>query len=162
LIQEFKKFALRGNVIDLAVGIIIGAAFNSVVNSLVNDVIMPPIGLLTGRLDFKNLIVVIKQGDPAGPYLTPEAADAAGAVAIAYGQFFNSLLSFMIVAFAVFLLVRIINRMYVEQKDEGASAEPVNKDCPYCYREIPVEARRCPFCTSHLKGGPEDAKSPAV
>lgn len=150
MLQEFKKFALRGNVIDLAVGIIIGAAFNSVVQSLVNDLIMPPIGLLVGNLDFSNLMLVLQPGDPPEPYATPEAAQAAGAVTFNYGQFINTLVSFLVVAFAVFLLVRAINRLYV-QDESGAAAEPVIKECPYCKQGIPVEATRCAFCTSNLE-----------
>ena len=150
MLQEFKKFALRGNVIDLAVGIIIGVAFNSVVQSLVNDIIMPPIGLFTGNLDFSNLMLVLKQGSQPGPYATPASAADVGAVTINYGQFVNTILSFLIVSFAVFLLVRIINRLYVQKEDESAKAEPVVKECPFCVKEIPVNATRCPFCTSQL------------
>lgn len=158
MLDDFKKFALRGNVIDLAVGIIIGAAFTSVVNSLVTDMIMPPVGLLIGRnINFDNYMLVLAQGEPPGPYLTLAAAEEAGAVTINYGLFINSLISFIIVAFAVFLLVRSITRMYVEkEEEEAAPKEPVDKECPYCYKQIPIEASRCPFCTSHL----EAAKQP--
>jgi large conductance mechanosensitive channel len=150
MLQEFKKFALRGSVIDLAVGIIIGAAFNSVVQSLVNDIIMPPIGLATGNLNFNNLLWVIKAGNPAGPYATPADAASAGAVTLNYGQFVNNVITFIIVAFAVFLLVRAINRLYVQEEAQEAPAQPVVKECPFCIKEIPVEATRCPFCTSQL------------
>lgn len=149
--QDFKEFVMRGNVLDLAVGIIIGAAFTTVVQSLVDDVIMPPIGLLIGNLNFANLMLVLRQGNPPGPYPTPEAAEAAGAVAITYGAFINALVSFLLTALAVFLLVRAINRMYVQKKDEAAEEEPVVKECTFCYKEIPVQAVRCPFCTSQLE-----------
>lgn len=149
--QDCKEFVMRGNVLDLAVGIIIGAAFTSVVQSLVDDIIMPPIGMLIGNLNFANLMLVLRQGNPPGPYLTPEAAEAAGAVAITYGAFINALVSFLLTALAVFLLVRAINRMYVQKKEEAAEAEAVVKECPFCYKEIPVQAVRCPFCTSQLE-----------
>lgn len=151
MLQEFKKFALRGSVIDLAVGIIIGAAFNSVVQSLVNDIIMPPIGLATGNLNFNNLMWVIKQGSPVGPYATPADAASAGAVTLNYGQFVNTVIIFIIIAFAVFLLIRVINRLYVQNEAQEASAQPVVKECPFCFKEIPIEATRCPFCTSQLE-----------
>jgi len=150
MLQEFKKFALRGSVIDLAIGIIIGAAFNSVVQSLVNDIIMPPIGLVTGNLNFNNLMWVIKTGNPAGTYATPADAASAGAVTLNYGQFVNNVITFIIVAFAVFLLVRAINRLYVQKDAQEAPAQPVVKECPFCIKEIPIEATRCPFCTSQL------------
>jgi large conductance mechanosensitive channel len=153
MLQEFKKFALRGSVIDLAVGIIIGAAFNSVVQSLVNDIIMPPIGLVTGKVNFNNLMWVIKTGSPAGPYATPSDAASAGAVTLNYGQFINTIITFILVAFAVFLLVRAINRLYVQKETQEAPAQPVIKECPFCIKEIPVEATRCPFCTSQLTEG---------
>lgn len=151
MFQEFKKFALRGNMIDLAVGIVIGAAFGSVVNSLVNDILMPPIGLITGGVNFDQLLFVIQQGNPPGPYQTLAAAQEASAVTINYGQFINTLISFIIIALAVFLLVRVINRLYVEKEAEETQAEPVVKECPFCFKEIPTEASRCPFCTSHLE-----------
>jgi large conductance mechanosensitive channel len=150
MLQEFKKFALRGSVIDLAVGIIIGAAFNSVVQSLVNDIIMPPIGLVIGNLNFNNLMWVIKTGDPAGPYATPADAASASAVSLNYGQFFNTVITFIIVALAIFLLIRAINRLYVQAEAEEPQAQPTVKECPFCVKEIPIEATRCPFCTSQL------------
>jgi len=156
MFQEFKKFALRGNMIDLAVGIVIGAAFGSVVSSLVNDIIMPPIGLITGRVNFDQLHYVIQQGDPPGPYASLANAQEARAVTINYGQFINTLLAFLIIALAVFLLVRAINRLYVEKEAEDTQAKPVVKECPYCYKEIPTEASRCPFCTSQLEASPAD------
>jgi large conductance mechanosensitive channel len=148
MLKEFKEFALRGNVVDMAVGIIIGAAFGTIVNSLVNDVIMPPIGLLLGGLDFANLFALLKSGSPAGPYASLADAQAAGAVTINYGVFINAVVSFLIVAFVVFLLIRSINRM--KQEEEAPPAEPTTKDCPYCLSTIPIKATRCPHCTSEL------------
>ncbi len=124
MLQEFKKFALRGNVVDMAVGIIIGAAFGKIVDSLVKDVIMPPIGLLLGQVDFSNLFIVLKQGTTAGPYLTLDAAQKAGAVTFAYGMFFNTVISFVIVAFAVFLLIRAINRLKDTEPPPPPAAPP--------------------------------------
>jgi len=125
MLGEFKKFAMRGNVVDLAVGIIIGAAFGKIVDSLVKDLIMPPIGVLLGNVDFSNLFVVIKQGVVAGPYLTVEAAQKAGAVTLNYGLFINTVITFLIVAFAVFLLVRAINRLKAEAPPEPVIAEEI-------------------------------------
>ncbi|MGH8700866.1 MAG: large conductance mechanosensitive channel protein MscL [Burkholderiales bacterium] len=126
MLKEFKEFAVRGNVVDMAVGIIIGAAFGKIVDSLVKDVIMPPIGLLLGRVDFSNLFVVMKQGAQAGPYLTVEAAQKAGAVTFNYGVFFNTLVSFVIIAFAVFLLIRAINKLKAqEEKKPAATPEEI-------------------------------------
>ncbi len=150
MLKEFKEFAVRGNVVDMAVGIIIGAAFGTIVNSLVNDVLMPPIGLLLGNIDFSSLFVVLKEGTKAaGPYATPAAAKAAGAVTISYGLFINTIISFLIVTFAVFLLVRNINRL--KRQKEAPPAAPTTKECPYCISAIPVKATRCPQCTSELK-----------
>lgn len=151
MLREFKEFAMRGNVVDMAVGIIIGAAFGSIVASLVSDVIMPPIGLLLGNVDFSNLFIVLKQGATAGPYASLADAKAAGAVSINYGAFVNTVISFVIVAFAVFLLIRSINKM--KKKEEAPAAEPVTKNCPFCQSAIPIKAIRCPFCTSQLKDG---------
>lgn len=150
MLKEFKEFAMRGNVVDMAVGIIIGAAFGTIIKSLVSDVIMPPIGLLLGNVDFSNLFVVLKQGATAGPYASLADAQAAGAVSINYGPFINTIISFIIVAFAVFLLIRSINKLK-RQKEEPA-AEPTTKTCPFCQSAIPITATRCPFCTSELKG----------
>jgi len=148
VLREFKEFALRGNVIDMAVGIIIGAAFGAIVKSLVADVIMPPIGLLMGGVDFANLFLLLKAGSPAGPYVSLADAQAAGAVTVNYGLFINVIISFVIVAFVMFLLIRGINRL---QKEEESPAEPVTKECPYCFSTIPIEATRCPHCTSELE-----------
>ena len=148
MLKEFKAFAMRGNVLDLAVGIIIGAAFGSIVKSMVDDVIMPPIGLVLGNVDFSNLFVVLKEGaKAAGPYATLADAKGAGAVTVNIGLFLNSVLIFLITAFAVFLVVRAANRM----KPHDAAEAPSTKDCPYCRMAIPVGASRCPHCTSDLK-----------
>lgn len=149
VLKEFKEFALRGNVIDMAVGIISGAAFGAIVNSLVADVIMPPIGFLLGKVDFSNLFLVLKEGAKAGPYASLAAAKQAGAVTLNLGVFINTLISFVIIAFAIFLVIRQINRL--KRKAEAPAAPPATKNCPYCFSSIPVQATRCPFCTSALK-----------
>lgn len=148
MLKEFKKFAMRGNVVDLAVGVIIGGAFGTIVKSLVDDIIMPPIGLLLGNVDFANLFLVLKDGETAAPYATLADAQAAGAVTLNYGVFINAIVSFLIVAFAVFLLIRGINRM--QAQEEAAPAEPTTKNCPFCATEIPIQATRCPHCTSQI------------
>jgi len=150
MFRDFREFAVRGNVIDMAVGIIVGIAFGVVVKSLVDDVIMPPIGLLVGKVDFGNLYVTLKAGVPPGPYETLATAQQAGAVTIRYGVFVNAVLSFVIVTFAVFLLVRQINRL---RRKEEAPAAPTTKDCPYCLSTIPLNATRCAFCTSEVEAG---------
>jgi large conductance mechanosensitive channel len=149
VVQEFREFAVRGNVVDMAVGIIIGAAFGSIVSSLVDDVIMPPIGLILGGVRFDNLFLVLHSGEPAAPYLTLPDARAAGAVTINYGVFINRLVTFLIVAFAVFVLVRAINRLRHWQPD--APVAPRDRPCPFCAMTIPVRAVRCPHCTSALE-----------
>jgi large conductance mechanosensitive channel len=149
MLKEFKEFAMRGNVVDMAIGIIIGAAFGTIVQSLVNDVIMPPIGLALGHVDFSNLFLVLKQGATAGPYTSLDGAKKAGAVTINYGAFVNTIISFLIVAFAVFLLVRSINQL--NRKEEAPTAAPTTKECSYCASSIPIKATRCPHCTSELK-----------
>jgi large conductance mechanosensitive channel len=148
MFKEFKEFAMRGNVVDMAVGIIIGAAFGSIVKSLVADVIMPPIGLLLGNVDFSNLFLVIKQGSVTGAFATVADAQKAGAVTINYGIFINTVISFLIVAFAVFLLVKGINSL--KKKEEAPSPAPTTKECPRCFSVIPIKATRCGFCTSEL------------
>ena len=148
MLKEFKAFAMRGNVLDLAVGIIIGGAFGTIVKSLVDDVIMPPIGLALGNVDFSNLFVMLKEGAKAPPpYSTLAEAHAAGAVTVNYGIFINSIITFLIVAFAVFMIVRAANRL----KPPEAEAAPNTKDCPYCRMAIPAGATRCPQCTSELR-----------
>jgi large conductance mechanosensitive channel len=149
MFKEFKAFVLRGNVLDLAVGIIIGAAFGTVVKSLVDDVIMPPAGLALGNVDFANLFLLLEPGAKAPPpYATVAEANAAGAVTINYGQFINNVVAFIIVAFAVFLIVRAANRL----KPQDAAAAPATKDCPFCRMAIPAGATRCPHCTTELRG----------
>jgi large conductance mechanosensitive channel len=147
MLKEFREFIMRGNVLDLAVGIIIGAAFGGVVKSLVDDVIMPPIGLALGQVDFKDLYLLLKQGTTAGPYISLAAAKQAGAVTLNYGQFINTLINFIIVGFAVFLVVRVANRL----QRPPAAAPPATKECPYCKSNIPLGATRCPNCTSEVK-----------
>lgn len=147
MFKEFKEFAMRGNVIDMAVGIIMGAAFGAIVKSLVDDVLMPPIGMLLGNVDFSDLYIVLKDGAAAGPYASLAEARKAGAVTINYGVFLNSVVSFLIVAFSVFLLVRSINKL----KREAPSAAPATKEYPYCLSTVALKATRCPQCTSELK-----------
>jgi large conductance mechanosensitive channel len=149
MFKEFKEFAMKGNVVDMAVGIIIGAAFGSIVKSLVADVIMPPIGLLLGNVDFSNLFIVIKQGAVAGTFATVVEAQKAGAVTINYGMFINTIISFLIVAFAVFMIIKNLNAL--KRKEEAPPAEPTTKECPHCFSEIPIKATRCGFCTSELQ-----------
>jgi large conductance mechanosensitive channel len=149
MFKEFREFAMRGNVVDMAVGIIIGAAFGTIVTSLVNDVIMPPIGLLLGNVDFSNLFIVLRDGKTPGPYMTLANAKAASAVTLNYGLFFNAIISFIIVAWAIFMLIKNMNRL--KKKEEAAPAVPTKKDCPYCLSSIPIKATRCPACTSELK-----------
>ncbi|MBN1301191.1 MAG: large conductance mechanosensitive channel protein MscL [Melioribacteraceae bacterium] len=149
MLKEFKEFAVKGNVIDMAVGIIIGAAFGTIVKSLVADVIMPPVGLLLGNVDFSNLFVVLKEGTVPGPYETLKAAQDAGAVSLNYGTFLNTIISFLIVAFSVFILIKNVNRFKKEEAPKPA-AEPTTKECPYCFSTIPIKATKCPNCTSQL------------
>ncbi len=150
MLKEFKEFAMRGNVVDMAVGIIIGAAVGGIIGSLVNDVIMPPIGLLLGNIDFSNMFAVLKEGAKApGPYASVSAAKAAGATTLNYGIFINTIVNFVIVAFAIFLLIKAINQL--KRKEAAPPAEPATKDCPYCLSKIPIKATRCLACTSELK-----------
>ncbi len=149
MLKEFKDFAMRGNVLDMAVGIIIGAAFGTIIASLVSDVIMPPIGLLLGNVDFSNIFVVLKEGKVAGPYASVAAAKAAGAVSINFGLFINTVINFLIVAFAIFLLIRTVNRF--KRQEAAPPAVPTTKECSFCFTTIPIKANRCPNCTSELK-----------
>lgn len=149
MFKEFREFALKGNVVDMAVGIIIGAAFGTIVTSLVADIIMPPIGLILGKVDFSSLFIVLKEGKVVGPYDSLAAAKAAGAVTVNYGAFINTIVSFLIVAFAVFLLVRNINKLRREK--EAPPAASTTKECPYCLSVIPIKATRCAHCTSEIK-----------
>ena len=144
MLNEFKAFAMRGNVVDMAVGIIIGAAFGKIVSSLVKDVIMPPIGLAMGNVDFSNLFINLS--DQA--YETLAAAKEAGAATINYGVFINTVLDFIIVAFAIFMVIRQMNKM--KKKEEAPPAEPTTRDCPHCLSTIPIQATRCGHCTSEL------------
>jgi large conductance mechanosensitive channel len=145
MLKEFKEFAVKGNVLDMAVGIIIGAAFGKIVTSFVTDVLMPPLGLLLGKMDFSSLFIDLSgQHHP-----TVAAAKAAGAATINYGIFINTVIDFLLVAFAVFLLVKQVNRM----KRQPAPTAPDKRDCPYCFSSIPMQASRCPQCTSQLTAG---------
>jgi large conductance mechanosensitive channel len=149
MLQDFKAFILRGNVIDMAVGIIIGIAFGLVVNSLVKDIISPPIGLALGNVDFNNLYAVLKEGVTPGPYASLADAQAAGAVTINYGVFINTIVNLIIIAAVVFfLIVRPVARLQARKKVEAA---PTTKECPFCFTAIPIKASRCPNCTSELK-----------
>ncbi len=146
MLKEFKEFAMKGNVLDMAVGIIIGAAFGVIITSLVSDVLMPPIGLLLGNVDFANIFAVLKEGKMPGPYASVAAAKAAGAVTMNIGLFINTIINFLIVAFAIFMLIQSFNRLKKQQE-----APPVTtKECNYCFTTIPIKATRCPNCTSSL------------
>ena len=145
MLKEFKEFAMRGNVLDMAIGIIIGAAFGKIITSVVNDILMPPIGLLLGKVDFSSLFINLS----GKAYATLEEAKAAGAATIKYGVFFNTVIDFVIVAFVIFLLVRQINRF--KRKEEAKPAAPTTKECIYCFSAIPIKATRCPHCTAELK-----------
>ena len=148
MIKEFREFIMRGNVMDMAVGIIIGAAFGGIVNSLVNDVIMPPIGLLLGHVDFSNIFAVLRQGAMPGPYPSVAAAKAAGATTLNFGVFVNTIINFVIVGFAIFMMVKGVNQL--RRQKPAQAAAPATKDCPHCFTQIPVKATRCPNCTSEL------------
>ena len=149
MLKEFKEFAMRGNVMDMAVGIIIGAAFGSIVTSLVSDVLMPPIGLLLGGVDFSNIFVTLKEGATTGPYATVAAAKAAGAVTMNIGVFINAIISFIIVAFAVFMMISGLNKL--KRPASVVATVPTTKECPQCYSPIAIKATRCAFCTSEVK-----------
>ncbi len=146
MLKEFKEFVMRGNVIDLAVGLVMGAAFGKIVASFVTDVLMPPVGLLLGRVDFSNLFVSLT-GDA---YPTLAAAKAAGAATLNYGLFIQTLVDFVIIAFAIFLVVRQVNRL--SRKPEAAPAAPATRLCPFCLSSIAIKATRCGHCTSDVKG----------
>jgi large conductance mechanosensitive channel len=144
MLKEFKDFAMRGNVLDLAIGVIIGGAFGKIITSLVNDILMPPIGLLLGKVDFSNLYIDLS----GGHYASLAAAKDAGAATINYGSFLNTIIDFLIVGFVIFLIIRQINRL---QKPTPKPVAPSTKECPYCLTSIPMKATRCPACTSELK-----------
>lgn len=148
MLKEFREFAVKGNVVDMAVGIIIGGAFGTIVKSMVDDIMMPPIGLLLGGVDFSNLFTVLRDPAGAAPYATPQAAAEAGATTLNYGLFINNLVAFLIVAFAVFLLVKGINSLRRQQPTPPPA--PTEKPCPYCQMNVPLAATRCPHCTSDL------------
>jgi len=148
MLKAFKEFAIKGNAIDLAVGVIIGTAFGGIVTSLVKDILMPPIGLLTGGLDFSNKFLVLKEASGGGLFATPAEAVKAGAITWNYGNFITVVINFIIVAFCIFLMVRALSEM----KRTSAGAAPVSKDCPACQMTIPVKATRCPHCTSEIAG----------
>ncbi len=149
MLKEFKEFAMKGNMVDMAVGIIIGAAFGAIIGSLVADVLMPPLGLLLGNVDFSNLFLVLREGKAPGPFATVAAAKEAGAVTLNYGLFVNTIVNFLIIAFAIFFVVRSINRL--KRQEEAPAAAPTTKDCPYCLSPVPIKATRCGHCTSELK-----------
>ncbi|PIV81808.1 large conductance mechanosensitive channel protein MscL [bacterium CG17_big_fil_post_rev_8_21_14_2_50_64_8] len=150
MFKEFKEFAMRGNVVDMAVGIVIGAAFGTIIKSLVADVIMPPIGLLLGGVDFSNLFVVLKAGaEGATSFATLADAQTAGAVTLNYGVFINTVISFLIVAFAIFMVIKAMNAAK-KKEDPAPAAAPTTKKCPKCLSEVALEATRCAFCTSDL------------
>ncbi len=144
MLKEFKDFAMRGNVLDMAIGIIIGAAFGKIVSSFVKDVIMPPIGKMMGNVDFTNLFYNLGEGE----FESLAAAQEAGAATINYGVFINTVIDFIIIAFVIFLVVRNVNKM--KKQEEAPPAEPTEKDCPKCFTQIPIKATRCPHCTSEV------------
>ena len=144
MLKEFKTFAMRGNVIDLAIGVIIGGAFGKIVTSFVNDILMPPVGLLLGKVDFGNLYINLS----GGQFDSLDQAQAAGAATLNYGLFLNTVIDFIIITWVVFLLIRQINKL---EKPAEAPSKPATKECPYCFSSIPVQATRCPACTSQLK-----------
>lgn len=150
MLKEFKEFAMRGNVVDMAVGIIIGGAFGTIVKSLVSDVLMPPLGLLMGGVDFSNFFLVLKDGaKAAAPYAALAEAQTAGAVTINYGLFVNNIISFLIVTFAVFVLVKGLNTL--KRQEAAPAPAPATKECPFCFSNISIKATRCPNCTSTVQ-----------
>lgn len=163
ILDDFKSFALKGNMLDMAVGIIIGAAFGTIVKSLVDDIIMPPVGMLLGGVDFSDLFITLKDGvTAAGPYHNLAAAKAAGAVTVNFGMFINNLISFLIVAWATFMIVRSFNTLRTKletKKEESVTA--TEKECPYCFTKIDMRATRCPNCTAVLAAS-QDSTAGAV
>jgi large conductance mechanosensitive channel len=152
VLQDFKAFIMRGNVVDMAVGVVIGASFGGIVKSLVDDVIMPPIGLLLGRVDFTNLYLTLREGAVPGPYAALAEAKKAGAVTLNLGLFANTVINFLIVALAIFLVVRAVNRLRDMQKAKEPVEAPTTRECPFCASTISLKAVRCPNCTSQLEG----------
>lgn len=152
MLKDFKTFITRGSVVDLAVGIVIGVAFAAIVNSLVKDIIMPPVGMALGNVDFANLFVVLREGAAAGPYDTLAAAQEAGAITINYGIFVNTIVSFIILAAVIFfLIVRPIAKHHARQEAAKATPPPDTRECPFCFTNVSIKATRCPNCTSELK-----------
>lgn len=153
-INEFKEFAVKGNVVDMAVGIIIGASFGNVVNSLVNDIIMPPLGFLMGKVDFSNMYLTIYNPHPEQTFSSLKSAASAGVVTLNYGLFLNTIISFIIVAYAVFILIKAINKLKAAAEKkclaDEAAAEPTSKECPRCFSKIDVKATKCPHCTADI------------
>jgi large conductance mechanosensitive channel len=147
MFKEFKEFAIKGNAVDLAVGLVLGTAFGAIVASLVTDIVMPPIGLLLGDVDFAQMFIVLKEGSTPAPYATVAAASEAGAVTLNYGLFVNTIVYFVIVAFAIFMVVKAMNKLQRAEAEEVADT----KECPYCLTAIPLAATRCPACTSDLE-----------
>lgn len=164
VIGDFKKFALRGNVVDMAIGFTVGAAFTTIAKSLVDDIIMPPVGLATGGVDFSDLFIVLKHGTkPLPAHATLQDAAAAGAVTLNYGRFINNIIAFLLIAFAMFVIIRIITRIedtLEREKVEKAPGDPEDKKCPYCLSTIPFHASRCAHCTSELPA--EKAPAPGA
>ena len=157
MLSDFKKFVMRGNFVDLAVGFTVGAAFTTVAKSIVNDIIMPPIGLAIGSVAFEDMFMVLRGGEPAGPYATLAAAHEAGAVTINHGRFINNLLALLLVGLAMFFLVRLLNKLdsamdEIIDEEPAPGDEPAHKKCPYCRAQIAYRAVRCPSCTSRLAG----------
>ena len=151
VVKEFREFAVKGNVVDMAVGIIIGGAFGTVVSSFVNDVMMPPLSMLIGDINFQDMMLVLREGSAPGPYATLAAAKEAGAVTLNVGMFVNAAVSFTIVAFSVFLLVKGINRL--KRQEAAPPPAPTTRECPFCVSAIPLKAKRCPHCTSEVGAG---------
>ncbi|MBW7476014.1 large conductance mechanosensitive channel protein MscL [Paenibacillus oenotherae] len=160
IMKEFREFAVKGNVIDLAVGVIIGGAFGKIVTSMVNDIIMPPISALIGNVNFKDLFLVLKPLEDKPRPATLAAATADGIPVLAYGQFINILLDFTIIAFCIFMLVKGLNALRrMQNKDSDAPVEPTVKECPYCLSKVPLKATRCGHCTSHLKDDSDEVSA---
>ena len=150
MLKEFRQFIMRGNVLDLAIAVIIGVAFGAIIKSLVDDIIMPPVGVLLGNVDFTDLFVVLKEGTIPGPYASLPAAREAAAVTWRYGIFVNALINFLIVALAMFLIIKLATRMMRKEAEQPAPP-PVSKECPSCFMAVPVRATRCPHCTSEIR-----------
>ncbi|HUF12530.1 MAG TPA: large conductance mechanosensitive channel protein MscL [Longimicrobiales bacterium] len=148
MFKEFSDFLKRGSLVDMAIGIAVGTAFATIAKSLVDDIVMPPVGLILGNVEFDNLFVLLRHGDPIGPYTTLAVAREAGAVAIAYGNFINNVLAFLVIAAVFFMILRSLNQL--RREEQGTPAEPDTKTCPFCIHTIPLKASRCPQCTSSL------------